>query len=129
MFWLGYGYLADVRVRYLLERALRGLCNHCTSSVTSSPETQWNSAVSRVALDVRSIPLLGLDFLDPVLEIVRFKVDALHAGYEEGRFGEEVLHLLERALGRLGQHSPEEERVGEVANLYIRISSGTHTQR
>lgn len=68
-------------------------------------------------LDMGYGSLLGLDFVGPVLKIVRLEVPHLHAGDEEWCLGEEVLHLFERASGRLGKHCPEEDRVGEVANL------------
>lgn len=68
---------------------------------------------------MRRISLLGLDFLHPVLEIVCLEIDPLHAGHEERRFSEEVFHLFERALSSLGKYSPEENRIGEVADLTL----------
>lgn len=70
-----------------------------------------------MSLDVRRVSLLSLDFLDSVLEIVRLEVEFLHAGHEEGRFGEEVLHLFEWALGRFRKESPEEYRIGQITHL------------
>lgn len=66
---------------------------------------------------MRYRPLLGLDFVGPVLEIVRLKIPHVHAGDEEWCLGEEVLHLFERASGRLGENCPEEDGVGEIADL------------
>lgn len=74
----------------------------------------------RLGLDVRDGALLGFYFVDPGLEIVRLEIPHLHAWYEEGRLGEEVLHFLEWAPGRLGEDGPEEECVGKVADLRTR---------
>lgn len=61
--------------------------------------------------------LLHLNLVYPVLQIVTLEFDLLHAGHKERRFGEEVLHLLKRTLGRLGKDRPEENCVGEIADL------------
>jgi hypothetical protein len=42
---------------------------------------------------------------------------AIHGGNEERSLGEERAHLLEGSLGGLGEESPEEDGVGEVAHL------------
>ena len=68
-------------------------------------------------LDMGYGSLLDLDFVGPALKIVRLEVPHLHARDEEWCLGEEVLHLLEWASGRLGKHCPEEDRVGKVTNL------------
>lgn len=40
----------------------------------------------------------------------------LHAWNKRRSVCEQVVHLLERALGRLWENSPEEDRVAEVAD-------------
>lgn len=60
---------------------------------------------------------LALDLLDSALQIVRLDGGTVHSGDEERGVGEQVVHLLERALLGLGQDGPEEDGVGEVADL------------
>lgn len=62
--------------------------------------------------------MLGSNFLDTALE-VGGKVVLVHTGHEERSVREEVVHLLKRALGSLGQEAVEEDGVGEVADLRI----------
>lgn len=64
-----------------------------------------------------SIALLRLHLLHSALEIVCRKVRGLHSWDEERSVREEVIHLLERALGGLGEDGPEEEGVCKVADL------------
>lgn len=65
----------------------------------------------------------GLDGLLLVLLLFDAAVDldselgAVHCGDEPGGLGEEVAHLLEGPLGRLGEDGPEEDCIGEVADL------------
>lgn len=72
----------------------------------------------------RSDVLLGgLDGLLFLLLLLYAAVDldgelgAVHGGDEPGGLCEEVAHLLEGPLGRLGEDGPEEDGVGEVADL------------
>jgi hypothetical protein len=61
--------------------------------------------------------LLGLDLFDTTIDIESCEVDVLHSRNEQGRVGEEVVHFFEGAFLGLGEHSPEEDGVGEVADL------------
>lgn len=47
---------------------------------------------------------------------------AVHGRDEPGGISEEVAHLLERPLGGLGKHSPEEDGIGKVADLSERLA-------
>jgi hypothetical protein len=67
-------------------------------------------------LRMRNGSLLGLHFLDTSLDIGR-EIALVHARYENGGVGEEIVHLLEGTLGGLGQEAVEEYGVGQVANL------------
>lgn len=67
-------------------------------------------------LSVGNGSLLGSNLLDATLE-VGSKVALVHAWYEERGVGEEIVHLLERTLGRLGKEAVEEDGVGKVADL------------
>ena len=61
--------------------------------------------------------LLGLDFCDTALDICALPVTLVHARNEVRSVGEEVVHLLKRTLGGLGQEAVEEDGIGQVANL------------
>ena len=87
------------------------------------------SCVGSTGFDVRNGPLLCLDCLGPVLQIVRLKIPYLHARYEEWCLSEQVLHLLKRASGRLGKNSPEEDRVREVTNLSRGSATSYHEDK
>lgn len=70
---------------------------------------------------MRHISLLGLHCFQATLEIgTRDPFALVHARHEHGRVGEEIVHLLEGALGGLGQKAVEENRVREVANLRLK---------
>lgn len=70
----------------------------------------------RADLGAQDLALLGLDLLDAALQVGGGQGGLVHGRDEEGRVGEEPVHLLERAPGRLGQEGPEEEGVGQVAD-------------
>lgn len=80
------------------------------------------SLLSLGLLDMRAISLLRLNFGNSMLQVMRLEVGLLHPRNEQGCVGEQVLHLLERTLSRFREHSPEEEGVGQVANLRKRVS-------
>ena len=60
--------------------------------------------------------LLGLLILDAAVDLDGV-AGLVHAGHEPGRVAEEVAHLLEGPPGGLGEEGPEEDGVGEVADL------------
>lgn len=65
-----------------------------------------------------SSTLLLLKVLNPPLKIrLALELLHIHRRNEERRLGEEIAHLLERSLGRLGEESPEEESIGKVTDL------------
>lgn len=66
-------------------------------------------------LIIDDIPLLLL-ILDTAVDLDG-EAGAVHGGHEPGRLGEEVAHLLEGPPGSLGEDGPEEDGVGEVADL------------
>lgn len=67
-------------------------------------------------VDVSQIVLL-LDLLDAALQIDMLELGLVHARHKEGSLGEEIAHLLEGTLGRLGEDNPEPDCVGKVADL------------
>jgi hypothetical protein len=78
------------------------------------------SASYLIFLGVRDGALLGLDLFNTALEIRTWgPVDLVHSGYKQWRVGEEVVHLLKRALGCLRQEAVEEDRVGQIADLSV----------
>lgn len=75
------------------------------------------------------LPLL---LFDSPLKIARDDISLLHARNEQRSVGEQVVHLLERALGGFGKEGPEEDGVGEVAHNEEEVPSpgdGTHGDR
>lgn len=69
-------------------------------------------------LGMRDRALLCGNFLDTALD-VETPVLLVHAGYKERSVCEEIVHLLKRALGSLGQEAVKEDGVREVAYLWI----------
>jgi hypothetical protein len=67
---------------------------------------------------MRDGALLGLDLLGATLDIDG-EVARVHAGHENGGVGEEVVHLLERAVGSFGQEAVEEDGVCQIADLWF----------
>jgi len=59
---------------------------------------------------------LSFHSLYSLLQIVSLVIRHLHAWNKRRSVCEQVVHLLERALGRLWENSPEEDRVAEVAD-------------
>jgi hypothetical protein len=68
---------------------------------------------------MRDRPLLGFNLRNAALDIGALPIALVHAGYEVRSVGEQVVHLLERALRGLGQEAVEEDSIGEVAHLQI----------
>jgi len=51
-----------------------------------------------------------------VLQIVGLEVGHTHGRHEKRSVREKVIHLLQRTLGSFWQESPEEKRIGSVAD-------------
>lgn len=68
---------------------------------------------------MRSIDVsaLVLEFRSAVLEVMGYVIRGLGAGNDPRSVREQIIHLLERELRRLGQEEVEEQGVGEVADL------------
>ena len=61
--------------------------------------------------------LLSFNLFHSSLQIVSIELNHVHGRNKHRRVCEEVVHLLQRTLSRLGQESPEENGVREVAYL------------
>ena len=55
--------------------------------------------------------------LDSVFQIMRLEIVSLHYWHKPWRVGEQIVHLLERALRSLRHERPEEQCIREVADL------------
>ena len=66
---------------------------------------------------MRNRSLLGLDLCNAALDIGALPVAPVHARDKVGSVGEQVVHLLKRALGGLRQEAVEEDGVGQIAHL------------
>ena len=63
------------------------------------------------------VGLLSLYLFHSPLKVVRLEVGLLHTRHEKRCIGEEMVHFFQRTLCSFGKDSPEEESVGEVADL------------
>jgi hypothetical protein len=76
---------------------------------------------------MRDTSPLNLHLLNPPLQVVRIEI-RLHAWHKQRCVGEQVVHFLERAFRGLGQESPEEDGVGEIAYLITTTSAIRYSQ-
>lgn len=67
--------------------------------------------------------LLGFYFLDSPLQFMRRVIHLLHSRDEERSVCEEVVHFFKRALGGFWEDGPEEESIGEVADLPLSLAA------
>jgi hypothetical protein len=64
--------------------------------------------------------LLLLCLLNATLKVLASgELGSVHEGNKQGCFGEEISHLLEGAIGGLGENGPEVNSVGKVTDLRI----------
>lgn len=85
---------------------------------------------SRSHLISMSSTLLLLKIFNPSLQIrLALELLHIHRRNKERRLGKEIAHLLERPLGCLGEEGPEEESVGEIADLRETYQSSCHQER
>lgn len=67
--------------------------------------------------------LLLFHLLESALQIqTSLELGHVHVRHKERSLSEEIAHLLKRSLGGLREDSPEEEGVGEVADLRWHVS-------
>jgi hypothetical protein len=71
---------------------------------------------------VRDGSLLGLNLCNAALDVGALPVALVHARDEVRSVGEQVIHLLKRALRGLRQEAVEEDGISEVAHLQISLA-------
>jgi len=64
-----------------------------------------------------TVGLLPLDLLHPSFQIMSLEIRFFHTRNKERCVGEEVVHFFQRSFRGLGQDCPEEESIGQIANL------------
>jgi len=97
------------------ERIFR-CCTNNEVDVECTVSGLWLLHHGGIGIVVRDAGFPLHDGLQAVLEVVADVLFLGGADDDPGGVGEEVVHLLERAAGRLGQQEPEEEGVGGVAD-------------
>jgi hypothetical protein len=65
--------------------------------------------------------LLHFDLSNTVLQFATLPLFLAHARNKEWRMSEQVVHLFERTFGSLRKETVEEDCIGKVANLWIRL--------
>jgi hypothetical protein len=66
--------------------------------------------------------LFLLKLCGTMFKIMGVEGDHVGTGNEPGSVGEEIVHFFEGTLLSLGEEGPEEERVGEIADLSITLA-------